>query len=39
LKEEATIRWAEAGGDYIEMPAGGDPKDIIFELEEVFHLD
>ncbi len=39
LKEEATIRWAEAGGDHIEMPEGGDPRDIIVELEEVFHLD
>lgn len=39
VSEEVTARWAEACGDLIEMPAGSEPKDILLELEEVFHLD
>jgi len=39
VSEEVTARWTEACGDLIEMPAGSEPKDILLELEEVFHLD
>ena len=39
LAEEAASRWAKANGELLEMPEGGDPRDLLMELEEVFHLD
>lgn len=39
LAEEVTARWGEAMGDLVEIPEGSEPKDVIVELEEVFHLD
>ena len=39
LAEEVAVRWAEASGELAEIPKGGDPKQILVELEEVFHLD
>lgn len=37
--EEVTARWSEVVGDLVDIPEGTEPKDIIVELEEVFHLD
>ncbi len=37
--EEVVARWAESIGDLVDLPEGGGPKDVIVELEEVFHLD
>ena len=30
---------SESIGDLVDIPAGGDARDVIVELEEVFHLD
>ncbi|MDP6702530.1 MAG: L-rhamnose mutarotase [Candidatus Latescibacteria bacterium] len=39
MSEDVVGRWAESIGDLVDIPAGGDARDVIVELEEVFHLD
>ena len=38
LSEEVVQRWSKTNEGLVDMPEGG-PKDVIIELEEVFHLD
>ena len=39
MSEDVVGRWAESIGDLVDLPAGCDARDVIVELEEVFHLD